>query len=191
VDSFEVPVRPHVHKYLLEHLGTGYSLSTSDHFGIFLFHLLRRPTTDARKNEVVAEYAGRFVVHYGAYKPEQYGLRQLTGKTIYEFNNFVHALLIAEMHAYVDMATDHGNAVKYSILAFMTKYALKEEDLGYDALLKSYQRFNQGRKTAKKKVTQLTPRKMVKQLKKDLQAAVAGGRPAMLPNSHPGSVQSL
>lgn len=51
-----VPVRPYVLKFLNYHLGKCYFLSESDPFGLLLFHLLRRPAKDARRDHVLRNY---------------------------------------------------------------------------------------------------------------------------------------
>ncbi|WP_135394834.1 hypothetical protein [Hymenobacter metallicola] len=160
-------------KYLQFFLGEEYSLSESDPYGLMLFNLLRRPVSDSRKDEVVAKYTGRFAVHYGSYSPQQFGLKNLTGKTVYQFNNFVHSLIKLDLHCYVDLMTDHGNQVKYSIECFMRKYGFEESDIAYDTLLKSYQRFVEERKASKKKAAAVTPRKALKDLQKKLTTMVA------------------
>lgn len=170
--TIEIPVKPHVLKFLHLYLGTAYTLSESDPYGLFLFHLLRRPVTDKRKDEIVAKYSARFVVDFGPYSPQQYGLKNLTGKTIYQFNKFVQGIIQHELHSYVDVTTDYGNQVKYAIECFMRKYGFEESDIAYDTLLKSYQRFADERKATKKKALALTPRKAVKQLQRDLHKLV-------------------
>ena len=31
-----------------------------------------------------------------------------TGKSVYQLNNFVHALVLNELHSWVELAVDHG-----------------------------------------------------------------------------------
>ena len=166
--SLQIPVKPHILKYLQFYLGAEYNLSESDPYGLMLFGLLRRPITDSRKDELVAKYTGRFEVQYGAYSPQQFGLKNLTGKTVYLFNSFVHSILKQDLHSYVDLMTDMGNQVKYSIECFMRKYDFQETDIAYDTLLKSYQRFVEERKASKKKGPAVTPRKALKELQRNL-----------------------
>lgn len=170
--TIEIPVKPHVLKYLEFYLGAEYSLSESDPYGLFLFHVMRRPMTDKRKDELVAKYQRRFVLDFGPYSPQQYGLKNLTGKTVYQFNNFVHGIIRQDMISYVDTATDYGTAIKHAIERFMGKYGFEESDIAYDTLLKAYQRYCEERKASKKKVQALTPRKALKQLEKDLSRVV-------------------
>jgi hypothetical protein len=47
LDHIDIPVRPHLVKFLHYHLGEQYFLSVSDPYGILLFQLLRRPVYDA------------------------------------------------------------------------------------------------------------------------------------------------
>lgn len=191
MDSILVPVRPHVLKYLRFHLGERYFLSVSDHFGLLLFQLLRRPMTDARRDDVLEKYKGKFEVHFGSYDPDKYGLHALTGNTVYQFNTFAHELIRSELHAWVDMATDHGNSVKYSIETFMLKYDFREEDIAFDTLLKSWQRFFEDRKKKKKRAPGLTPRRQLKQLMKDLKAVPLGVLPGVGPGPASAAAPAL
>ncbi|MDB5268040.1 MAG: hypothetical protein JWP58_1080 [Hymenobacter sp.] len=168
MDSIQIPVRLHVLKYLQSHLGAHYFLSESDHFGLLLFQLLRRPLKDARRDDILTRYTGQFTVNFGSYDPDKYGLGKLTGKTCYQFNNFVHELVRAELHAWVDMATDHGNPVTFAIEQFMKRYKFEESDIAFDTLLKSWQRFAADRKLKKQRAPHLTPTKQLKQLEKTL-----------------------
>lgn len=174
--TIDIPVKPHVLKYLEFYLGADYTLSESDPYGLFLFHLMRRPLTDKRKDELVAKYPSRFVMDFGPYSPQQYGLKNLTGKTVYQFNNFVHGIIRQDMLNYVDVATDYDNTVKHAIESFMAKYGFEETDIAYDTLLKAYQRYCEERKASKKKTQALTPRKALKQLEKQLHQVVTRGQ---------------
>jgi hypothetical protein len=50
VDSIEIPVEPHVLKFLQYYLGDHYFFSESDQFGAYLYSQLRRPMEDARRD---------------------------------------------------------------------------------------------------------------------------------------------
>lgn len=157
-------------KYLQFHLGESYFLSESDHIGLFLFHLLRRPMTDARRDHVLQEYESRWHVALGSYGDGKRGFKDPTGKSVYQLNTFVHALVLGELHAFVELAVDHGQQAKFAIEGFMGKYGFKEEDVQFDALKKSWQRYVGHRQAKKKKVVSLTGRHHLKQLEKDLRS---------------------
>ncbi|MBJ6109455.1 hypothetical protein JAO73_10550 [Hymenobacter sp. BT523] len=169
MDHIDIPVRPHLVKFLQYHLGERYFLSVSDPYGILLFQLLRRPVHDARRDDVLEEYKGVFTLHLGAYAGK-HGLKELTGKTVYEFNNFAHEMMRADLHSFVDLATDHGQIEKYAVEQFMAKYDFEEQDIKYDTLLKSWRRFAADRKAKKKRAPHLTPTRQLKDLKKALLA---------------------
>jgi hypothetical protein len=181
LDHIDIPVRRHLVKFLRYHLGENYFLSTSDAYGILLFQLLRRPVTDARRDDVLADYKQTFTVNLGTYAGK-HGLKGLTGKTVYEFNNFAHEIMRADLHSFVDLATDHGQMEKYAVEQFMAKYDFEEEDIKYETLLKSWRRFVGERKARKKRAPHLTPTRQLRDLKKALQAlpaaVPASARPA-------------
>ena len=172
MDSLLVPVRPHVLKYLHKHLGSIYFLSESDPFGLFLFHLLRKPITEARRDHVLTSYPTKWSVGLGAYEFAKKGFRPLSGKAVHQFNVFVHELVMNELCAYVELATDHGQQAKFSIEGFMLKYNFAEEDIQFDTLKKTWSRYLAQRKAGKKKVHSLTGRLHVKELQKQVQTVV-------------------
>jgi len=153
-------------KYLHFHLGECYFLSESDPYGLFLFHLLRRPLTDARRDHVLEEYEATWHVGLGSYGGR--GLKEATGKSVYQLNAFVHAIILNELHGWVELAVDHGQQAKFAIEGFMGKYGFDEQDIQYDALKKSWQRYLAQRKASKKKTVSLTGRMHLRELEKSL-----------------------
>ncbi|WP_310396018.1 hypothetical protein [Hymenobacter sp.] len=168
--TLSIPVQPHVLKYLHKHLGKAYFLSENDHFGLLLFQLLRRPVRDARRDEIIKKFDKHFVVHYGLYDPRKFGLKPMTGKTVYQFNKFGKELLFAELHAHVELLVDLGTAATYAIETFMLKYDLQEEDVPFDTLARSWKRYAVEAKAARKRQRHLSAGGQLKQLNKDLRA---------------------
>ena len=162
VNSLLLPVRPHVLKYLQFHLGERYFLSEADHIGLFLFQLLRRPLTNARYNHVLTAYKGLWHVGLGSY--EGRGLGEPTSKSIFLMDKFVHELLLAEMHAFVELAVDHGQQAKFAIEGFMLKYGLREEEVQFDTLKKSWQRYLRARRDKRRVPVSLAGRLPLKDL---------------------------
>jgi len=163
-----VPVRPYVLKFLNYHLGKCYLLSESDPFGLLLYHLLRRPVKDARRDHVLRNYKSSWGVDLGSYAGKK-GLGDLTGKSVYDFNKVAHRMLFSEMHQFVEQALDHGQQAKFAIEGFMLKFDLREEDIQFATLQKSWTRYARERKASKKKVHSLTGRTALKDLKKAVQ----------------------
>jgi hypothetical protein len=180
VDSIQIPVRPHLVKFLQYHLGENYFLSVSDPYGILLFQLMRRPVHDARKDDVLEKYAGTFTVNLGTYA-EKHGLQGLTSKGVYEFNNFAHELMRADLHGFVDVTTEHNHIERYAVEQFMAKYGFEEADIQFETLLKSWRRFAAERRGKRKRTVYLTPTRQLKELKKALRPLAV----AVLPTPRP------
>lgn len=166
-----VPVRPYVLKFLNYHLGKCYFLSESDPFGLLLYHLLRRPVKDARRDHVLRNYKASWGVDLGSYAGKK-GLGDLTGKSVYDFNKMAHRLLFSELHQFVEQALDHGQQAKFAIEGFMLKLDLREEDIQFATLQKSWTRYVKEKKASKKKTPSLTGRTALKELKKGVQQVV-------------------
>jgi hypothetical protein len=165
-----VPVRPYVLKFLNYHLGKCYFLSESDPFGLLLYHLLRRPVKDARRDHVLRNYKSSWGVDLGSYAGKK-GLGDLTGKSVYDFNKVAHRMLFSEMHQFVEQALDHGQQAKFAIEGFMLKFDLREEDIQFATLQKSWTRYVKEKKATKRKTASLTGRTALKELKKGVERA--------------------
>jgi hypothetical protein len=166
-----VPVRPYVLKFLNFHLGKCYFLSESDPFGLLLYHLLRRPVKDARRDHVLRNYKASWGVDLGSYAGKK-GIGDLTGKSVYDFNKVAHRMLFSEMHQFVEQALDHGQQAKFAIEGFMLKFDLREEDIQFATLQKSWTRYSKEKKATKKKTVSLTGRTALKELKKGVQQVI-------------------
>lgn len=146
-------------------------LSESDPFGLLLYHLLRRPVQDARRDHVLRNYKAKWEVDLHSYAGKK-GIGDLTGKSVYDFNKMAHRLLFSEMHQFVEQALDHGQQAKFAIEGFMLKFDLGEEDIQFATLQKSWTRYAKEKKATKKKTVSLTGRTALKDLKKGVQQLV-------------------
>jgi hypothetical protein len=168
VENITLPVEPHILRFLLanqeeEH----YFLSESDVFGMYLLRLLIENPVERRRDVVVAEYKGQWQVHLGSYAA--WGLAEPSSKVAYLFNSFVHKFLLSLLHASVQQAVEDGTQqAKHAIQGFMVKYGLREEEIQFETLQKSWQRYWSHRKTSKKKRVSLTGQLPLKELEKRL-----------------------
>lgn len=168
MDSLLIPVEAHVLKYLVFHQEEAqYFLSESDVFGLFLLRLLREAPVERRRDGM--EYVTKWEVHLGSYGNDSWGLEEPTSKAVYLFNSFVHKFILKDLHGYVEQALDHGEQAKYAIEGFMLKYGLREEEIQFSTLQKSWSRYWAERKRKKKKKpASLTGRLPLKELEKRL-----------------------
>lgn len=146
--TFQVPVKPHVQKYLAFHLGRGYKLTSTDAFGRCLKMLLQLPRTNAFLNGFTARYTAVFGVGVEGNMILQKRLRSLSAKSVIDFNNFVEAIIKTEFHAFVDNRRLFDLSQYGSIQAFRHKYDFQDEDISFDTLKKSWQRFMDDRAAA-------------------------------------------
>lgn len=91
---------------------------------------------------------------------------------MYDLNKMAHRLLFSEMHQFVEQALDHGQQAKFAIEGFMLKLDLREEDIQFATLQKSWTRYAKEKKATKKKTHSLTGRTALKELKKGVQQVV-------------------
>lgn len=167
MDSIEIPVEPHVLKFLQFYLGAHYLFSESDQFGAYLYSQMRRPMEDARRDHVLQTYTGRWQVYYGSLSPKKHGLR-LTGKGAQMFNDWVNGIMEVEMIGFVNYARRYGNKIKYAIEEYMAERGITEDDIKYETLYKRYQRDCEEQKATKKTKAILTAGRTDKQVRQQL-----------------------
>ncbi|RSK45194.1 hypothetical protein [Hymenobacter rigui] len=140
--TLDFPVKPHVRKYLNTHLGhEAYVLSNTGRFGRMLYHLLRRQVkgklhhAGSREDctQVLSLDMRNFPVH-------QYGLKEITDYTIFQFNDFVDEELREELYVWIRRHVNRHTTIKEVIVDFMAAYDLREEDIQYETLRKAVQR---------------------------------------------------
>ena len=86
--------------------------------------------------------------------------------------------MLVELHAFVELAVDHGQQAKFAIEGFMGKYGFGEEDIQFEALKKSWQRYLAKRPGSKHKTVSLTGRRHLKDLEKQLRKVGAPAKKA-------------
>jgi hypothetical protein len=168
VENITLPVEPHILRFLLanqeeEH----YFLSEADPFGMYLLRLLIENPKERRRDQQVAEYSGLWKVELGSYAA--WGIDEPSSKVAYLFNSFVHKFLLRDLHGFVQQAVEDGNQqAKHAIQGFMAKYGLLEEEIQFETLQKSWQRYWAARRNSKKRRVSLTGKLPLKELEKRL-----------------------
>lgn len=142
--TFTVPVKPHVAKFLLHHLGAGYRLSQLDPFGRELKNLLQLNRKKTYWDGHTGRYTASFCVAVEGNMILQKRLRALTSKSIIDFNNFVEGIIKAEFFGFVDNHRAFKLSKHGAIQSFRAKYDFQDDDISFDTLKKSWQRFEKG-----------------------------------------------
>ena len=144
--TFTVPVKPHVRKYLLHHLGSSYKLSRLDTFGRELKTLLEQKKTNNFLNGYTRCYTHVFGVSVEGNLILQKRLRALTSKSIIDFNNFVEGIIKTEFYGMVANCSTFELSQYSAIQAFREKYDFQDEDMSHDTLKKAWQRYKNPKK---------------------------------------------
>lgn len=167
MDFITLPVESHVLRYLLANQEEElYFLSEADTFGMYLLRLLIENPIERRRDEVVASYPGRWPVQLGSYSA--WGLGAPSSKVAYLFNSYIHKFLLRDLHGFVQQAVEDGKQAKHAIQGFMAKYGLREEEIQFETLQKSWQRYWSHRKSSSKRRVSLTGQLPLKELEKRL-----------------------
>ncbi|QIX60892.1 hypothetical protein HER32_06750 [Hymenobacter sp. BT18] len=140
--NLDFPLKPHVRKYLNVHLGSGeYVLSNSDRFGKMMYHLLRRQVKGKLHHAGSREDCTQVLqIDMRNFPAHQYGLKELTNYTIFQFNDFVDELMKEELYLWVRQFLNNRITIRQIILDFMGAYDLREEDVPFETLRKAVQR---------------------------------------------------
>ncbi|WP_151087369.1 hypothetical protein [Hymenobacter baengnokdamensis] len=139
--TFTVPVKPHVQKYLLHHLGPAYKLSQLDPIGRILRLRLQAPRTNAYLDGFTGRYTAEFSVSIEGNLLFQRRFKALRSTDIIDFNNDVEAIIKTEFYGMVAHRRDFGLSQYGAIQQFRAKYNFLDEDITHDALKKAWQRY--------------------------------------------------
>lgn len=154
--TFAVPVKPHVAKFLLHHLGQGYKLSQLDAFGRHLRLLLQQKNTRTQWDGHLARYTATFSVSVDGNLMLQKRLRVMTSKTIIDFNNHCEGIIKTEMYGLLENRGFLGLSQYGVIQQFRAKYDFQDEDISHDTLKKAWQRYAKEDKPAPGQVKSVT-----------------------------------
>ncbi|SHL87263.1 hypothetical protein [Hymenobacter psychrotolerans] len=140
--TLDFPIKPHVRKYLNTHLGPDiYVLSNADRFGKMLYHLLRRQVKGKLHHAGSREdCTARLQLDLRNFPAHQYGLKEVTDYTIFQFNDFCDEILKEELYLWVRQFVNKRTTIREVILDFMGAYDIREEDIQYETLRKAVQR---------------------------------------------------
>lgn len=145
--TFTIPVKPHVRKYLLRHLGEGYKLSRLDPFGRELRTLLEQKKENNFLNQFTGAYTAGFSVSVEGNLILQKRLKALNSKEIIDFNNFVEGIIKHEFYGFVANRALFDLSQYGSIQAFRELYDYQDEDISHDTLKKAWQRYKGPKKS--------------------------------------------
>ena len=140
LQTFTIPVKPHVRKYLLLHLGAGYKLSQLDPYGRCLKLLLQLKQKKSSWDGFMSRYTAEFDVSVLGKVLIQKRLSDLNSKQIIDFNNFVEAIIKEEFFGVLASRRAFGLSQHAAIQAFRAKYNFEDEDISFETLKKAWQR---------------------------------------------------
>ncbi len=137
-----IPVKPYTLKFLHRHLSADYKLSQLDPYGIQLFAMLRRQLRDAQYDGLMSQYTSVFTVRFEPGQVFDRGCRELTSRTINDFNNWVERVFKHKFHSYVEVHSQEiGTPVFVAIRKFYAKHGLSEDDIAEETMRTSYKRY--------------------------------------------------
>jgi hypothetical protein len=153
----QLPVKPHVRKYLLAHVGPEYVLSKNDRFGLYLSGLLQRQPKGQRGVGKLDDCTDTFPIDLKNYPTRQFRVTGASDFTISRFNRYVDDLIHQELYLWVRANCGrvmHRLPITEAILTYCALYDIQEEEMPLQTLKKAVQR-NAGvrvrpRKNAKK-----------------------------------------
>lgn len=138
-----LPVRPHVCKYLLAHLGPDYVLSKNDRFGLYLSGLLQRQPKGQRGVGKLDSCTESFSIDLRNYPTRQFRVTGATDFTISKFNSYVDELIHQELYLWVRANCGrvmHRLPITEAILSYCALYDIVEEEMALQTLKKAVQR---------------------------------------------------
>lgn len=140
--TVQIPVLPHVLKFILKRHPQEFKLSRRHNEGKVLIHMLRNQQEDARFDVPIEKYTGTLDVKITLDKYKGRGCNKITSRTIYDFNDFIDRIIKDEFIYYVDTLKEAGVefTMDQMVDGFMGKYFFDEEDITAFVLKQHYYR---------------------------------------------------
>lgn len=143
--SIKVPVKSHVHTFLVSRFQQPYRLSLTDWLGMCVYHIFRRPQSKNDKASEKHEYTDTFVIEVYETTMRQKSLKNISDYTILKINKFVEALIYDNFVEYVDNRPEDKD-VKGSILEWIHRNNFSEGDfINYENLKQKYFRYRKAK----------------------------------------------
>ena len=146
--TLSIRVKPWVRKYLVHLYGEDLKVNKGDHVGMLLYYILQKNYVDKNYDYFMKSYSSSFNVEISDFNAFKKGVRHLSSYSTVHFNTFIESIIKDKFHSYVSDAISMGTRQKDAINDFMKKYSFNNEDIPYDTLLKSYQRYQEKLKEA-------------------------------------------
>ena len=153
--TVQIPIKPHLRKYVLRKLEVQEPIirvSTTDKLGLGLFVMgnlckkieyeldcmenktIKVLSTIPQSSDINFELGNEYARIYGAY---------IMASRIYSINKFIENYFINEMFAFVHSLILHDptSVVKFALDDFISIYDINDNDIQFDSLYKTFQRY--------------------------------------------------
>ncbi len=154
--TVQIPVLPHVLKFLKKKHQGEFKLSRKHNEGKMLIHMLRNQQHDERFDVEREKYSQNLDVIITLDKYKNRGCNNITSRTIYDFNDFIDATIKDEFLYYVETLQEAGVKMTMDAMVdgFMGKYFFDDGDISPLTLKQAWyrdQRKKYGNKWVKRK----------------------------------------
>ena len=140
--TVQLPVLPHVRKFIEHKHGTEFKLSRRHNEGKMLIHMLRNQQRDERFDVRMELYSESLNVKISFDKYKERGCNNVTNRTVYDFNDFIDRTIRDEFIYFVEVL--RGAQVKLTldqmVDGFMGKYNFDDGDITPFVLKQHYYR---------------------------------------------------
>ena len=137
---FQIPVKPHVHRFLSFHFQEPYKLDRNDFLGNWLYLALRDQHKDSKFDKRLVHYSRRFTVLVTRNYVFNNRLSDISGETIAFLNGYVDSLIKQQFICYMLVWADLEE-MQDTIEKFLNIYSFTEEELKFDCLKKYWYRW--------------------------------------------------
>lgn len=146
--TVQIPVLPHVLKFIQKRHEGNFKLSRRHNEGKMLIHMLRNQQHDKRFDAPLEKYTEKLNVKITFDQYKVRGCNNITSRTIFDFNDFIDAIIKDEFVYYVDTLKEAGVNMTMDVMVdgFMGKYLFDEEDITPWVLKQHYNRTKRKKK---------------------------------------------
>lgn len=148
--SINIPVKPHIKKYISVRYGLEHTLTKKSLIGILLFNILDKKTE--KPDQVFTDHTEKYIINISPQYFYEKGFSITLRKRRF-LAICLEKLFVEDFYSHVDIAISKMNlTAAEAIRIFVKQYDISEDEVKHDSLYKQYQRHCGFKITSKKLV---------------------------------------
>jgi hypothetical protein len=141
--SINIPVKPHIKKYISVRYGNEHTLTKKSLLGILIFNILDKKTK--KPEQGFADHTEKYVIQISQQYFYEKGFTITLRKRRF-LAICLEKLFMEDFYAYIDISVSKMNSsAAEAMRIFLNKYDISENEVKFDSLYRAYLRHSNGK----------------------------------------------